>query len=312
MSPSPEFGIAIPQAFPDGRIDPDALQAFCARAEALGFGSLWTQEGILSSMPSLEPVELLTFAAAATRRARLGVAVLLTPVRSPVHLAKSLGALDHLSRGRLIAGVGIGGNTNVYPAYGISTARRAARFEEGLRLMQQLWTEPRVTFTGEFWQLANVTMEPKPVQRPHPPLWFGAHRPPAVARAARMGDGFIGAGGSSTAAFADVVATLRAALAEAGRDASRFPISKRVYLAVDEDRERARRRLVEWFGGFYRDASLAERVSVWGPPDECAARLREVVAAGAGLLILNPVFDEREQLERLANEVIPQVRGPHR
>jgi probable F420-dependent oxidoreductase len=309
MSASPEFGIAIPQAFPDGRIDPDAIQAFCARAEALGLHSLWTQEGILSSMPSLEPVELLAFAAAATRRPRLGVAVLLTAVRSPVHLAKSLGTLDHLSRGRLICGVGIGGNTRVYPAYGISAGRRAARFAEGLRLLQALWTEPRVTFAGEFWQLEDVTMEPKPVQRPHPPLWFGAHRPVAVARAARMGDGFIGAGASSTAAFAGVVATLRTALAEAGRDASGFPISKRVYVAVDEDRERARRRLVDWFGGFYHDAGLAERVALWGPPAECVAHLREVVAAGAGLLILNPVFDEREQLERLAHEVIPQVAG---
>ena len=302
-----EFGIAIPQAFPDGHVDPDALQAFCARAEALGLHSLWTQEGILSSMASLEPVELLAFAAAATRRARLGVAVLLTPVRSPVHLAKSLGSLDHLSRGRLICGVGIGGNQKAYPAYGISAARRAARFEEGLRVMQALWMEPRATFAGEFWQLDGVTMEPKPVQRPHPPLWFGAHQPVAIARAARMGDGFIGAGASSTGAFAGVVTTLRAALAEAGRDAAAFPISKRVYLAVDEDRERARRRLVDWFAGFYRDASLAERVSVWGPPDECAARLREVVAAGAGLVILNPVFDESVQLERLVGEVIPRV-----
>jgi probable F420-dependent oxidoreductase len=260
-------------------------------------------------MASLEPVELLTFAAAATRRARLGVAVLLTPVRSPVHLAKSLGTLDHLSRGRLIAGVGIGGNTGVYPAYGITPARRAARFVEGLRLMQQLWTEPRVTFAGEFWQLQGVTMEPKPVQRPHPPLWFGAHTAPAIARAARLGDGFIGAGASSTAAFAEVVAVLRKALVEAGRDPDAFPVSKRVYLAVDDDRERARRRLVEWFGGFYRDAALGERVSIWGSPAECAARLSEVAAAGAQLLILNPMFDEREQLERLTHEVVPQVRA---
>lgn len=305
-----DFGIAIPQAFPDGRIDPDAIAAFCARAEALGVHSLWSQEGILSSMASLEPIELLTFAAAATRRARLGVAVLLTPVRSPVHLAKSLGTLDHLSRGRLICGVGIGGNQKVYPAYGITAERRVARFEEGLRVMQALWTEPRATLAGEFYQLDGATMEPKPVQRPHPPLWFGAHQATAIARAARMGDGFIGAGASSTAAFAGVITTLRAALAEAGRDAATFPIGKRVYLAVDEDRERARRRLVDWFGGFYRDAGMAERVSIWGAPDEVAAKLSEVVAAGAGLLLLNPVFDEREQMERLVHEVMPRVTGP--
>jgi alkanesulfonate monooxygenase SsuD/methylene tetrahydromethanopterin reductase-like flavin-dependent oxidoreductase (luciferase family) len=148
-------------------------------------------------------------------------------------------------------------------------------------------------------------MQPKPVQKPHPPLWFGGHDPRALRRAAEMGDGFIGAGSASTATFADEVKTLRAILAERGR--AEFPIGKRVYLAVDRDRARAGKRLAEWFGAFYGKPELADAVSVWGDADACVAGLRAVVAAGASFLMLNPVFDELEQLEQLAADVAPRL-----
>jgi probable F420-dependent oxidoreductase len=262
-------------------------------------------EQVLGSIPSLEPVELLTYAAAVTRQMRLGSAVLLTALRSPVHLAKSLTTLDHLSRGRLIAGIGLGGNPNVYPAYGISAERRAARFVEGIRLMKRLWTEPRVTFDGEFWKLQDASMEPKPLQKPHPPIWFGAHHPNALRRTAGLGDGFMGAGSLSTANFAEEVRLLRGFLEAAGRDPVTFPVGKRVYIAIHRDKARAGRRLTEWFGAFYGRPQMAEEVSVWGPPEECVDRLRDVAAAGAGLLMLNPVFDEMEHLEGFASVVAP-------
>jgi probable F420-dependent oxidoreductase len=280
-----------------------------ARAEKLGFHSAWVVEQILGSIPSLEPVELLTYAAAVTERIRLGSAVLLTALRSPVHLAKSLATLDHLSHGRLIVGVGLGGNPNVYPAYGISAERRAARFAEGIRLMKRLWTEPRVTFEGDFWQLQNASMEPKPLQKPHPPVWFGAHHPNALRRAAELGDGFMGAGSLSTAKFKEEVALLRGFLEKAGRDPGKFPIGKRVYVAIDRDKARALKRLGEWFGAFYGKPQLAEEVSIWGPAEECVDRLHEVVAAGARLVMLHPVFDELEHLEQFAAVIVPRLKG---
>jgi probable F420-dependent oxidoreductase len=264
-------------------------------------------EQVLGSIPSLEPVECLTWAAALTERIRLGTAVLLTPLRSPVHLAKSLATLDQLSGGRLDVGIGLGGNTKVYPAYGIAAARRVARFNEGLRLMRALWTEPRVTFAGEFWQLENAAMEPKPVQRPHPPLWLGGHHPDALRRAVGWAAGFMGAGSASTATFAREVELLRGFLAEARRDPATMDVGKRVYVAVDRDRERAGRRLAEYFGSFYGRPQLAAEVSVWGSVDQCVAGLREVVDAGARLLMLNPVFDELEQLETLVGDVVPRL-----
>ncbi len=302
-----DLGVAIPQTFLDGRVDRRRIRAFLERAEGLGVGSVWVVEQILGRIASLEPVELLTYAAALTGRVRLGAAVLLTALRSPVHLAKSLATLDHLSGGRLTVGVGLGASPGVYPAFGLSAARRAARFAEGVRLMKRLWTEPAVTFEGEFWRLDRAVVEPKPVQQPHPPIWFGGHHPDALRRAVALGDGFMGAGSVSTAQFAEEVRLLRRLLLEAGRDPEAFPVGKRVYLAIDRDRDRAGRRLAEWFEAFYGRPELAARVAVWGDVPECLDGLARVVAAGARLILLNPVFDELEHLERLATVVAPRL-----
>lgn len=308
MKRAVELAVAIPQTFLRGSVEPGRIRKYLARADALGFHSAWVVEQILGSIPSLEPVELLTYAAAVTERLRLGSAVLLTALRSPVHLAKSLATLDHLSQGRLIVGVGLGGNPAVYPAYGISTTRRAARFVEGIRLIKRLWTEPRVTFEGEFWKLQNASMEPKPLQKPHPPIWFGAHHPTAVKRAVELGEGFMGAGSISTARFAEEVQMLRKLLEEAGRDPDAFPIGKRVYIAIDRDTVRAANRLAEWFGAFYGKPQLAEEVSICGSTEECLDRLADVVAAGARLLMFHPVFDELDQLEQFASAIGPRLK----
>ena len=301
------LGVAIPQTVLQGGFDVPKLRAFLARAEALGFESAWVVEQILGGIRSLEPVTLLTWAAACTERLRLAPAVLLTALRSPVHLAKTLSSLDHLSGGRLTVGVGLGGNPKIYPAFGLLAARRAARFAEGLRLMKRLWTEERVTFDGEFFKLQNASMQPKPLQKPHPPLWFGGHHPNALKRAVELGDGFIGAGSLSTAGFLEEVALLRRLLKDAGRDPASLPLGKRVYIAVDEDRARAGRRLAEWFGAFYGKPELATEVCVWGGPEECVDRLGEIVAAGVGFLMLNPVFDEMEHLELFASRIAPKL-----
>jgi probable F420-dependent oxidoreductase len=307
VNASVELAVAIPQTFLGGPVDRAGVRTFLARAEQLGFHSAWVVEQILGSIPSLEPVTLLTYAAAVTERLKLGSAVLLTALRSPVHLAKHLASLDHLSGGRLIVGVGLGGNPRIYPAFGLPAGRRAARFAEGIRVIKQLWTEPRVTFAGEFYRLERATMEPKPVQKPHPPLWFGAHHPEALRRTAILGDGFMGAGSISTEQFAAEVTQLRGFLRDAGRDPDGFPVGKRVYVAIDRDRDRGMRRLAEWFGAFYGRPELAGQVAVCGSVGECLDGLGHVVRAGARLLMLNPVFDDAEHLERFAAELAPKL-----
>ena len=161
--------------------------------------------------------------------------------------------------------------------------------------------------SGKFWQLADVAMEPKPSQKPHPPLWFGARVPVALRRAARLGDGWMGAGSSSSADFITQLELLRRILDEERRDPDKFAISKRVYLAVDNDRQRAEHRLREWFAVRYRFADMAPRVSIWGTREECVDKLGNLIRAGARHLLLNPVFDEAEQMETLASDIIPKL-----
>ncbi|HYZ01297.1 MAG TPA: LLM class flavin-dependent oxidoreductase [Candidatus Binatia bacterium] len=305
------FAIAIPQFFGDGAFDPARFRAYLERAEALGFESGWTMEQVLApgQMPQLGPTEIMTFAAACTERMRLGCVVYVTPLHNPVHLAKSLATLDQLSRGRLEVGVGTGGRGRMFSAFGVDPDRFVARFTEGLRLMKALWTEPQVTFDGQFWQLESARMEPKPFQKPHPPVWFGASHPAALRRAVRLGDGFFGAGSSTTAQFVEQMKVVREALAETGRDSSTFRIAKRVYLAVDENAARAQERVATTLAEIYGEGGrrLAP-VAVTGPPDAVIAGLREVAEAGAELIHLNPMFDQPEQMERLAAEVVPALR----
>ena len=303
------FGIGAPQVHTHLPVDLEEIRRYIERAEALGFHSLWVQEqaGLRAVAGALEGVSMLSYAAALTRRIRLGSAVFLINLRNPIQLAKSLASLDQLSQGRLIVGVGLGGVTRLYEAYGLSPEHRVSRFVEALTLMKKLWTEENFTFEGKFWQLKNASLAPRPFQKPHPPVWFGANSPAALKRAVKHGSGFIGAGSSSSGDFKSKVQTVLSALAEAKKDSADFMIGKRVYLMVDKDRERAAKRLREWFGLFYGQADLADRVAVWGSAEECIERLKEIIAAGARLLLLNPVFDMMEQMEVLASEVVPRV-----
>src|SRR6266446_3453408 len=178
------FAISIPQFVSDGEFDPAGFRAYMARAEELGFESAWTLEQPLGMMPFLSPLQTMSYAAACTERIRLGCVVFVTPLHSPVHLAKSISTLDQLSRGRIDVGVGTGGR-RMFSGFGVDPDTFVARFTEGLELMKALWTQPDVKFAGRFWQLDGAAMEPKPFQKPHPPLWFGGNAPAALRRAVR-------------------------------------------------------------------------------------------------------------------------------
>jgi probable F420-dependent oxidoreductase len=300
------FAISIPQFYADGEFDPVEFRNYFLGVEQLGFESAWTQENVLSASPQLSPLEVMTFAAACTQQIRLGCVVFVSTLHLPVHLAKSLASLDQLSGGRVDVGIGTGGQHRPFAAFGMSPERYVARFTEGVQLMKALWTEPRVTFDGEFFQLADAAMEPKPAQKPHPPLWFGANAEPALRRAVRLGDGFFGAGSSPTAKFAEQVLIVRAALAEDGRDAADFPIAKRVYIAVDDNASRARDRINAAMEQLYgRRVPAIEAAAIAGSPADCAAEVAKVAAAGAELILFTTMFDQAEQAARLAAEVMP-------
>jgi len=304
--------IAIPQ-FDYDRFDAAGLRGYLARAEELGFEGGWVLEQIIGDAPLLAPLELLAWCAACTERLRLGVAVLVTSLHDPLQLASAATAVDRLSHGRLDVGVGTGGGFRKFAAFGVEKSTYISYFTEGLELMKAAWSdEPRVSFHGRFRDVDDVPIQPKPVQRPHPPIWFGGLAPKALARAVRHGDAFMGAGSSTTEAFAGAVTVLRGELDEQRKDPAQFTIGKRVYLMVDDDAGRARERVLAGLARIYGPRTGVEDVPVSGTPDDVARGLAEVVAAGAELLLLNPVgadvAENREQMERLAAEVIPQLR----
>lgn len=299
------FAISLPQ-YARGSSTAEMVRKFVTRAEELSFDSAWTQELVLGPAPRLSPLETMTWAAAHTTRLRLGCSLFILPRQSPVYLAKALTTLDVFSEGRVEVGVGLG-DVGSYAAYGITGDGRVARFLEYVRVMKSLWTEPTTTLHGRFLTLENEAMEPKPLQRPHPPLWFGGTAPAAIARAVRHADGWFGAGRSSTEEFADHMTTVRRELTEQGRDPAGLQIAKRVYVAVDDDAGRAELRVRERLSGYYQTTDDLSYMAVFGPPEKCAEGLHDVITAGADLVLLTPMFDEAEQMERLAADVIPAL-----
>jgi probable F420-dependent oxidoreductase len=301
------FAISIPQYARESRFDGDAFRAHLRRVEELGlFESAWAQEQVIGGAGALAPLQALTYAAACTEQLRLGCAVFVLPLHNPLHLAKAISSLDCVSHGRVEVGLATGGPGRPFGAFGVDPDKPVGRFNEALALMKACWTEREINFDGRWWKLKGASMEPKPVQKPHPPVWFGGSVPAGMRRAARHGDGFMGAGSQTPAQFAEQVKVVREELSAQGRDTDAFRIGKRVYVHVDDDAARARERLEDALKRHYGGGTWSEHMFA-GPPDACAAGIRTVADAGAELILLNPLVDDAEQLERLAAEVIPAL-----
>ena len=292
------LGLSLPHRSPDP-IEVAVIHRVAQRAEALGFRDLWVTNNTLDHAGCFDSLTLLTYAAALTTTIRLGVSVLVLPVYSPIHVAHQVATLDYLSGGRAVLGVGLG-RDNHYTEFQVPRERRIRRFVEAVELMKALWTQPQVTYRGQIFQLEDGMMGPKPVQKPHPPLWLGGGHPDALRRAAAIADGWMGAGGSSTAAFAQSVPVVRAALEKSGRDPASFPISKRVFMSVHERPEIAQAEVHRWFSLVYHNPELTTTGGVYGTPEQVREQLEALVTMGANHLLLNPVARYTEQVEALA------------
>jgi probable F420-dependent oxidoreductase len=292
------LGISLPHRSPDALAMP-VVRRVAERAEALGFRDLWVTENTLDHVFCFDPVVVLSWAAAATSKIGLGASVVVLPVHHPAHVAHQWASLDYVSGGRAILGLGLG-REHHYAQFQVPTERRVRRFREGVALIRALWSERQVDYRGTIFQVEGASMMPQPVQRPSLPIWLGVGHPDAVRRTARLADGWMGSGGSSIAAFAQSVPILRAALEKAGRDPAAFPISKRVFIAVDERPEVARAELDRWFTTVYRNPAGTEASGIHGTPEQVGERLAALVAMGANHLLLNPVSRHVDQVEALA------------
>ncbi|PKH42223.1 TIGR03619 family F420-dependent LLM class oxidoreductase [Nocardioides alpinus] len=249
---------------------PGTMIHLARRAEDLGYASLWTFQRMLQPQPvadgpgpahdevgnpSSRPISdpsysavhdamlPLAFVAGHTRRIGLGTATLCAPFTPPVLMAKAMTTLDHLSGGRVTAGLGIGWMSQEYAAAGVPMARRGARMEEYLRCLRAVWTEDPVEFAGEFYTVPRSHVGPRPVQQPHPPVLVGGEAEPALRRAGRLAEGWIGSTRTDLASLTRAVALVRAGAEEAGRDPDAVRILVRMVVdLVAEDPGRGRRR----------------------------------------------------------------------
>ena len=273
------------------RIRPEHTAALARRAEELGFESVWVPEHLVfppriasrypyaadgvppisPDAPLLDPLVLLTHIAAATSTIRLGTNVYLLPLRHPLLTARAAVTLDVLSNGRLTLGVGIGWLAEEFEAVGVDFHTRGALARECVRALRVLWTEAVPEFHGRHVSFGPVRFEPKPVQKPHPPIVLGGESEAALRRAAALGDGWYGVGHTPETA-AGQVARLRALRDAAGRGGAAFEITVS-HRAPTLDRDQVRR---------YEDAGV-DRVVVlpWSRGREAEAGLIRLAAAVA-------------------------------
>ena len=196
---------------------PDAIVRVARLAEELGYASLWTFQRVLGDESVLDPLVTLAHVAGHTDRIRLGTATICAPFIAPALLAKSLSSLDVLCGGRLDVGLGLGWKREEYAAAGVPFARRGARMDEYLRCLHALWTQDPVEFAGEFYTVPRSRQQPRPVQRPHPPILLGGAAAPALRRAGRLAQGWIASSQHALGDLPSAIDTVRAAAHQAPR-----------------------------------------------------------------------------------------------
>ncbi len=309
------FGTAIPDDF-------GAISQFAAEAEGLGFDRLSMGEHIMDGdppRPTVLSVTAMAAAAGATRSIRLLTGIVLIPLYPPVLLAKLVASLDVISGGRLDFGIGIGGQRNTrveFDAVGVPVEERGRRANEMLELLPRLWTEDRVSFEGRYYRCEGVTLRPRPVQQPYPPVWVAGREDAAMDRAIRHGHGWY--------PYLYTVRRLRASVdkiskraAEARRDMSGFHWGLLQPTCIADTKEEALAMAAASIGRRYatptRSAEdIAQALCITGTSQDCIREVEKRVEAGARDIVFSWVAPEPgdawRQMKQAAEEVLPHFR----
>jgi probable F420-dependent oxidoreductase len=278
---------------------------FYRQVEAFGLDAIWTEDRIFHAANMLDPLMLLAGAAASTRRIQLGTAVLVLTLRNAAVLARQVATLHHLSGGRLALGVSLGGRPEEYVAAGVPMARRVAVFRESITVLRRLLAGEPVEHHGEFFRLQGATVRP-----PAPvPLYVGGNAEGALRRAGELADGWIMGPFGTLRDFAPSWRIVQDAARAAGRNADALIAGRLVYVAVHDDRDRARDALRGFLHGYYGSRFDVDQSAIFGPPGEVAARLAEHVQAGITRLMLGVPTLDTGHLQQLAAEVAPMLRA---
>lgn len=293
-----KLGIGLPNTLvPD--LNRKLLLDWARASDQAGFHVLGTIDNV--TYDSWDPLATLAAAAAVTERVRLATTILQLPIRNETVVAKQAAVIDRLSGGRLDLGLAVGGREADYKALSARLKGRGKRFERQVRKIRRLWRAARKVTPEE------GALGPAPIQKPGPPIWIGGMSPPAVARAARLGDGFIfGTAGSEI--MARETPRIRAMAEEAGR--KKFAMVGLAYCAIGEDARRALDEGARFARRYYSQGLWKEPAQLihHGPSEVIAQAAKEYEAAGLDILILFPLIPDLRQVERLAEDVLPAHR----
>ena len=300
-----ELGIGLPRM--------DDIAASAKRAEDLGYDFLSTGEHVFFYGPIGNGLISLAVAAGATQKIKLMSTITLVPLYPAALLTKLVTSLDVASQGRFNLGVGVGGEfAKEFEAVGVPVGERGARTNEALEVMLKLWQEDRVSFNGKFNTLTDVTLAPKPTQTPNPPIWISGRSEAAMRRCARFGDGWL--------PYMYTPEKLEESLQTIAQMADEYerptPVKpgQFIFFAVHEDRDVAIKMASDRLSKQYNQdfTELVHKYAIAGDPDDCSARLKAYIKAGAQTIILNSACpggytDENEAL--MASAVLPNVKN---
>src|SRR5918995_1155126 len=286
-------------------ITPDQVVNFAKRCEAIGVDSMWTIDRI--AYDNLEPLTVLAAAAGATQKLRLGTSVLLGNLRHPSHLAKIVATLDFISNGRMTLGLGFGSRESDYKAVEIPFEKRGSRAVEQVKLIKRLWTEENVTHKGEFFNVENLSIGPRPIQRPIP-IWTGGSAEVALKRAGTWADGFI-CGSSAIPDFGETWEKVAGYARGAGRNPDDIEKAGLTFMAVDEDHGRAVKTIENYMTRYYgKVRGEVASTSLVGSPSAIAERINSFLSRGLDTLIIGLADPDPRQLDLFGDKILPKLR----
>jgi len=284
---------------------PNHVVNFAKRCEEMGLHSLWTIDRI--AYDNLEPLTLLASAAAVTQKLRLGTSVLLGNTRHPSHLAKIIATIDFISNGRVTLGIGFGSRESDYKAVEIPFEKRGSRAVEQIQLIKRLWTEENVTHKGQFFQVENLTVGPRPIQKPHPPIWTGGSAEVALKRVGTWANGFI-CGSSAIPEFSVTWEKVASYARAAGRNPNEIEKAGLTFMAINDNKAKAVETLAVYVTRYYgRVRGDLESTALVDSGAQCAERINSYFSKGLDTLIIGLADPDPRQLD-LFGEVLAQIK----
>ena len=297
----------VPGAFGQGGDNPNFLRELVEVGEKYGYDSIWLSDRIVSNRFSLEPMIALSMVAAYSDRMKFGTSVLALPLRNPVVLAKQIATLDYLSQGRFFPAVGLGQEEpEEYEACGVPKTDRAARTDEAIVLMRRLWQEDSVTHEGRFFTCHDVSITPKPVFQPSPPVWIGGRSPAAARRVGRVGDGWL-VSSATPAEVGEGKDIVFDTAAECNREIEEDHVGVLMGYYISDDYEQAATKSHQFVTRHRPDAHFSEFTAL-GNIQQVAELIQSYIDAGASKFAVRPLCagdESMEQLEIMGQEILP-------